>query len=151
MEAKNKELMHELMDAFKNLKGKPNGFKDGELKHSEFMLLIKLGKFLDEKKEASAKTTELSRILELSPSTITPLINSLEEKGYIKRDYDKTDRRIVLLSFTEEGDKLKQKINKTFNTQMQGLMKYLGENDTKELIRLLKKCGEYMNKKGDIC
>jgi len=146
-----KELVYELMDAFKGFKGlRPNAFKESDVKNSEFMLLIKLDKFLSKNNETKAKTTDLSKILELSPSTITPLINSLEEKGYLKREYDKTDRRIVLLSFTEEGYSLKEKMNTEFNNRMKGLIKHLGEKDTKELIRLLKKCGEYVNKKEEI-
>ncbi|WP_206916686.1 MarR family winged helix-turn-helix transcriptional regulator [Alicyclobacillus suci] len=49
------------------------------------------------------RLTDLSAALKLSPSTITGVCDVLEQKGYIRRDRDLIDRRIVYVSLTAHG------------------------------------------------
>lgn len=121
--------------------------KPCNLKHSEAMLMFKLKKYLKETKQEKAKTTDISKILELSPSTITPTINSLEEKGYIQRSFDIKDRRVVFIEFTEKGVELEKTINKQFKQGITDIINHLGEEDTNELMRLLNKLIKFSKQK----
>jgi len=47
--------------------------------------------------------TELSRKLMLDPSTIVPMIDALERKGFVIRGKDPSDRRRIPLSLTQSG------------------------------------------------
>lgn len=49
---------------------------------------------------------ELSQKMFLHISTVSSIINRLEEKGYIERKRTKTDRRLVLIHLTEKGQKI---------------------------------------------
>jgi DNA-binding MarR family transcriptional regulator len=48
--------------------------------------------------------SELSQWLMVDPSTLVPVIDTLERKGMVKRQRDQSDRRRVPLSVTERGN-----------------------------------------------
>ncbi len=45
----------------------------------------------------------------LKSNTLTPLLKKLEEKGYITKRKDKSDERNLLITPTEEGEKLQDR------------------------------------------
>ena len=51
---------------------------------------------------------ELGERLYLDSGTISPLIKTLETKGFIKKIRDKEDERIVYINLTSEGNSLKE-------------------------------------------
>ena len=60
-----------------------------------------------EKKELSVK--ELGEALWLDSGTLTPLLKKLESKGYVARRRSVDDERILLLSLTDEGRRLRER------------------------------------------
>ena len=52
---------------------------------------------------------DLGRRMYLKPSTITGLIDVLEEKGYLARMRDREDRRVVKVQLTPKGQRLVKK------------------------------------------
>ena len=60
-----------------------------------------------EKKQISVK--ELGKILYLDSGTLTPVLKSLESKGYITRRRSEEDERILIVTVTEEGMFLREK------------------------------------------
>lgn len=61
-----------------------------------------------EEKEINLKT--LGERLYLDSGTLTPVLKRLEEMGYIRRSRLKSDERNLMLSVTEEGSALKNKV-----------------------------------------
>jgi MarR family transcriptional regulator, organic hydroperoxide resistance regulator len=53
--------------------------------------------------------TELGDCLFLDSGTITPVLKKLESKGYIVRERQKDDGRIVTVTITLKGEELKEK------------------------------------------
>ncbi len=49
---------------------------------------------------------ELSQRMYLHPSTITGVVDRLEKKGYVSRDRDHEDRRVVIVQLTPKGRRL---------------------------------------------
>ncbi len=45
----------------------------------------------------------------LKSNTVTPLLNKLTEKGFIKKEKDKDDERHIVITLTDTGEKLKDK------------------------------------------
>jgi DNA-binding MarR family transcriptional regulator len=57
-------------------------------------------------KNKSLPLGEISKKMYLHPSTITGLIDRLEKKGYVERERDQKDRRVVNILLTPEGQGL---------------------------------------------
>jgi DNA-binding MarR family transcriptional regulator len=49
---------------------------------------------------------KLSQKMYLHPSTISGVVGRLEKKGYVSRDRDREDRRIVMVQLTPRGKRL---------------------------------------------
>lgn len=61
--------------------------------------------FWEEKK---INVKELGRKLFLDSGTLTPVLKSLEAKGYVRRYRASTDERVLLVEITEKGETLKE-------------------------------------------
>ena len=71
-----------------------------DLTYTQYVVMM----FFWEKKSATEK--ELSRTLTIDPSTLTPLIRTLERKGFIERTVNPEDKRSRIFSVTKKGEKL---------------------------------------------
>ena len=60
-----------------------------------------------EEKELSVK--QLGEKLYLDSGTLTPLLKSMEQKGYVRRNRSKSDERVVKVVLTEKGISLREK------------------------------------------
>lgn len=86
-----------------------------------------------EKKEVSVK--ELGEFLFLDSGTLTPVLKTLEKKGYVERTRSKEDERSLIVTLTSKGEKLKDeaalvpgKVSKCVS---------LNEKDAADLYRIL--------------
>ncbi len=57
----------------------------------------------------SVNVKELGECLYLDSGTLTPLLKKLEAKGLVSRERSEKDERNLVVSLTQEGDKLKEK------------------------------------------
>ena len=73
-----------------------------DLKPSECRLLGKLYVSL-EAGEETTRVSDLSYRLDITPAAVTHLVNPLEAGGYIERQSDPNDRRVVLIALTDKG------------------------------------------------
>lgn len=51
---------------------------------------------------------ELGQFLYLDSGTLTPVLKTLEKKGWVERRRAKEDERVLLVTITEAGEKLKE-------------------------------------------
>lgn len=106
-----------------------------ELTRSEQGLLMVLALNLDDDRK-TLKATELSKLLHITPAAVTHFINVLEDAGYVERLRDKQDRRAVFIGLTKKGAKVAENLISGAQEQLVGLVKHLGEEDSRALIRL---------------
>jgi DNA-binding MarR family transcriptional regulator len=71
----------------------------------------------------SLKISELSEKLSLSNSTVSGIVDRLEKCNFVKRNRSEEDRRVVLVSLTEEAHKIiktafHEKINKAIDDEL---------------------------------
>ncbi|RHW41733.1 MarR family transcriptional regulator [Neobacillus notoginsengisoli] len=109
---------------------------------SEFKLLIVIKKGMNEGTEAM-KVSEISQKLQVTPPTVTQLINVLEKDGLVERTIDPKDRRAVKIRLTEQGLEVTLKAKQAFRETFLGLIDHLGEEDSHKLAELLEKVNEY--------
>jgi DNA-binding MarR family transcriptional regulator len=112
------------------------------LTRSEYELLVMLVMNLDGDKKALT-VTEISSLLQITPAGVTHLINPLEGAGYIERLQDPNDRRIVRIGLTGKGTQVAESLITEVQENLIGLVNYLGEEDSKTLIRLMSQAIEY--------
>lgn len=73
------------------------------LTYTQYITLLVLW----EQKKLSVK--ELGEFLFLDSGTLTPVLKSLEKKGYIYRKKSKDDERVLIVELTDEGKELREK------------------------------------------
>lgn len=120
---------------------------EGSLKPSESHLLFNLELIYG---TSAVKVTELSDALNLSPSTISSLLNILEAKGYIKREINKNNRREIFVEVTNEGRKYNEKMRDKIFKNVLGIKEYLGEKDALLLLELMEKIIKYLREKKEM-
>lgn len=76
--------------------------------------------------------------LQVVPGRMTDILTSLENKGLIVRRKNDKDRRIVNVFITDKGREEAERKRLEIHEDYKGLSEVLGENDTRELLRLLK-------------
>lgn len=59
--------------------------------------------------EKSISVKDIGKKLFLDSGTLTPVLKSLENKGYIKRNRCKKDERVLIADITKKGEELKEK------------------------------------------
>jgi len=83
--------------------------------------------------------SELSAALHSSTARISALLGALEKKGQIERDIDKSNRRNILVTITEAGRKRIEVEMTKMRKSMTQIFTEMGETDTEEFIRLVKR------------
>lgn len=126
---------------FKRIGGHQHSTEYG-IKPSEFVLLHLLLHH-SEGDSKGLKVSEISELMHITPSAVTHSINSLEKIGYIERQSDPTDRRIVLVRATTHCEEIMKKLYAKRIQFIEELVTFLGEKDSKEFIRLLSTALDY--------
>ena len=65
---------------------------------------------------------QLAQFLHLDKSTISRVIDSLDEKGYVQRDRDLKDARAIRIQVTPKGFKLHEQIEKDLADSLRDLL-----------------------------
>ncbi|GAA3747741.1 MarR family winged helix-turn-helix transcriptional regulator [Micromonospora maritima] len=71
------------------------------LTHPQYLVMLALWQ------HAPLSGRELSRLLQLDPGTLSPLLKRLEAAGYVRRGRDASDERSLAVSLTPEGQALR--------------------------------------------
>ena len=114
------------------------------LTRSESELLVILAINLDDENPAMT-VSEISNLLQITPAGTTHLLNHLEEASCIERLRHSSDRRVVLIGLTEHGQKIAQNLIVDFQDTMIGLLEFLGEEDSQNLVNLITKVIEFFS------
>lgn len=108
------------------------------LNPSEISVLFRIKKAAAAE-ERGIKVSEISRHLCVTSPTITQLINGLETRGLVERRPDSDDRRVVRIRLTERGEVILKQVSAAVQAYFKGLVEYLGEENSNQLIELLSK------------
>ncbi|MBM9460971.1 MarR family transcriptional regulator [Nocardioides sp. zg-536] len=73
------------------------------LTHPQYLVMLCLWE------QEPRRVSELSRLLELDPGTLSPLLKRLEAAGFVRRERDPDDERALAVSLTEQGRALRAK------------------------------------------
>jgi DNA-binding MarR family transcriptional regulator len=73
------------------------------LTHPQYLVMLALWQ------HAPLSVRELSRLLQLDPGTLSPLLKRLEAVGYLRRERDRADERSLAVTLTATGQELRSR------------------------------------------
>ena len=89
--------------------------------------------------DQSFTLSELSKKFILDPSTLVPVVDALERKGYVTRGKDPNDRRRAPLSTTQAGKAILNNVALSHeNDMLYECMNVLGADKAQALVELLR-------------
>src|SRR5579872_3612691 len=113
-------------------------FMDVELTMSQFRALATIRRW------GRQSGRELARRLHVTPGTLVPLIDRLEEQGYLRRVPDQVDRRLTWLELTPKADRLFERLWRMGAGRIGVAISRLVPKDRAELRRLLNRVAEHL-------
>jgi DNA-binding MarR family transcriptional regulator len=136
------ELADQIIDAFRRFQKTKAKFapRDALLRPSERLMLMTLA---SAQAGEGLRSSALSACHEVSPGAATQLVDALVKAGFAERATDPGDRRSVIVRITPEGKKHQLETYDEARAATGSLVEWLGETDSRELIRLLGRLGEY--------
>ncbi|MFG3422174.1 MarR family winged helix-turn-helix transcriptional regulator [Micromonospora sp. NPDC049460] len=73
------------------------------LTHPQYLVMLALWQY------APLSVRDLSRLLQLDPGTLSPLLKRLEANGYVRRERDPADERSLAVTLTPTGEALRER------------------------------------------
>lgn len=87
---------------------------------------------------------ELCERLYLACSTATDLIDRMEKNGYLERNRDPDDRRVIRLSITEKGQNIIDQVINARRRYVDSILKQLTQKEIDQLAQALEKLDALM-------
>ena len=106
--------------------------------HSRFTLLM----MLLHAPEHQLTPAQLADKSGRTRATISGLLDGLERDGFIRRETDRVDRRIIRVQATETARTLVDRVKPTYCDWISSVMSALDEEERRELVNLLEKLHE---------
>jgi DNA-binding MarR family transcriptional regulator len=75
--------------------------------------------------------------LRIAPRSVTDVVDSLEERGFVRREPDPTDRRATQVSLTASGRRVLDELDAARRADHEGYFAGLSERDRATLTRIL--------------
>jgi len=124
-----------------------------EISHGRFSVLMLLWRSVqpraakllgaDECVDGPRTPAELAEAAGVTRATMTGLIDTLERDGFVKREPDPDDRRMMSVRLTRAGERFLRDFLPGHFQAITGLMSPLSETERKTLVRLLGKVQQH--------
>jgi len=101
------------------------------------------------KQQSHAQMSGIAEHLNIEMSSATSLLNKLVALQLVQRQQDEKDRRLVRIILTEKGNALLKKAMEEKVTQIEHMLSYLSNTEQHELLRLLEKLNERVEKNNE--
>jgi DNA-binding MarR family transcriptional regulator len=117
--------------------------KQNRMSHSYYHILKVL------KKCGELPMSEIGRMVYISKSNMTSLIDNLVANNLAERLPHKNDRRVINIALTEEGNELLNEWRKHSNNEIKMNLSTLPDEDLKKFSDSVKNLKEILNKMGN--
>jgi DNA-binding MarR family transcriptional regulator len=126
------------MVAVRKLRGRET-HRSGQISYAQYGLLFGLAGT----DELSAR--ELAEQADLTPGTVTQMLDYLEAAGLVKRNRSKQDRRIVLSSLTERGAAVVAERKAQMEPRWQAALAEFSDRELTAAARVLDRLADYFD------
>lgn len=83
--------------------------------------------------------SDIAISLLVNKSAVTPKLKKLEEKGYIIRAKNPSDKRAIVLTITEKGNEVYQECERKMENLVNEWLEILGETESEQFLKLYEK------------
>ena len=135
------EVMHRLMRAFHA--SEPSYLSGLDLTIQQFAVLNIIHHL------AGPKMTDLAAELNVTMGNVTALADRLIKLKYIKRQADRSDRRIVRVGLTGQGKELMKKAGERKRKVMRLMLGKMPQADQRRMLRIMEKLVLTINQEGE--
>ncbi len=120
--------------------------------HSGELRLMKFIAYHENELGKSPTPSTVSDMVGVSQATISAVADRLIKKELLSKEINNQDKRSKVISLTDKGKKALKGNHKRFMEMLSAMSYSLGDEDTKELIRILDKINYYFEgmKKEDL-
>jgi DNA-binding MarR family transcriptional regulator len=129
-------LPEEMLNARDRLEATHPGGKNN--RSVDYALLHQVARILTARQEPISMG-ELSRELDVPDSSTTRIVDWLEQSGFVERQPDPDDRRVVRVALTAEGRSIYQGVEAMASRRIEGWLKRFSPAERQALITLLNK------------
>lgn len=81
--------------------------------------------------------SEIAKYLSITPGSLTTAVNCLVKKGYLERESQPNDRRIVKIVPTKEAEEVNKMHEKLHKEMIDGVMSNIDDKDIKVVVKTL--------------
>ncbi|MFB7919472.1 MarR family winged helix-turn-helix transcriptional regulator [Streptomyces sp. NPDC056061] len=99
----------------------------------------------------AVRQSELIKAMDLDPSTVTKMLQRLEQTGHVRRRPDPADRRAVLVEASEDSCALHRAVERAWTDLEEHTLAGLDTAEREELARLLAKVEESLCREVSDC
>jgi DNA-binding MarR family transcriptional regulator len=114
----------------------------GKITHPQFIILG----FLHN--NGDSKMCGIARFMSVTTAAMTGMVDRLEKYGYVKRESEPGDRRIINVSLTHKGLELVKKINEERRHMIIDVFGKVSGQDRSDYLRVLMKIKNILTKNG---
>jgi DNA-binding MarR family transcriptional regulator len=90
-------------------------------------------------KKGTCSVTELADQMGVKPSAITAMVDRLLKHGFVLRDRDEHDRRVVTIRMTEQGADILQQAQRKRKEIVQRYLRHLAPDELDTFVRIFEK------------
>ncbi|MEA2215762.1 MAG: hypothetical protein QOK19_1323 [Solirubrobacteraceae bacterium] len=122
--------------ALSRIRGRDTHLAGTDLSHAQFELLAEL------LERGALPAGELAAAAQLSPGTVTQMLDALAESGHVERARSETDRRVVVAHLTPLGSAQIEAKREAWKGRWEQALEGFGARDLRAATKVLERLGE---------
>lgn len=95
--------------------------------------------------ENNVGMADIRTYLQVTKGAVSQMLGSLEKKGFINRDIDKSNRRNLIVTLTPEGRQILEQQYSAFSDRLETIISRLGEDDVRQMVGIVNRMIEITN------
>lgn len=96
--------------------------------------------------QGASKMTDLAKFMKVTTAASTGIVQRLVLLGYVQREYDEKDRRIIRIKLSAKGAEFLKKINQQRAQLVTKIFGQISEDDRGEYLRILMQVKDILDK-----
>ena len=138
------ELADTIFQVFRLLKGQMSFNND-----ITYLSILQMHALIFLHHNESVSMSDIASHFKIELPSATSLVEKLHKKDLIVRSEDKNDRRLVVISLSEEGKKLVKQAMADRRKKLENMLNFFTDKERSELLNILKKLYTRLQEKNE--